>query len=118
LLIKAERMDSSPLLKATGQQRKLSRVGYCFFLGFALVTAAQWLPLHAPKYLFMVLVAAGGVAMLAAASYALYAIKCPRCDLAWVRWSIGHQSVGNWLHWLYQFKQCPRCGHNSASKSQ
>jgi hypothetical protein len=111
-------MSTLSLLRATGQQRKLSRAGYVFFAGFALVTAPQWLPMHLSGKLFMALLTAGGVAMLSAAGYALYAIKCPRCDLAWVRWSIGHQSVNNWLHWLFEFTQCPKCGHNSTSQSQ
>jgi hypothetical protein len=102
--------QSQPLLDATNQRKKLARAGYASIGGLAATFVAQWLAPTLPLAVLLVVVGVSGALLLAGALYALYAIRCPGCNLAWVRWSVSHQSHSEWLHWLFEFTTCPGCG--------
>jgi len=101
---------TAPLLTATRQNGKLASAGTGFLVGVALLIAlGVFADQVAPRLLFVGLAVGFGLAV-ATALYAVYAVRCPNCNLAWVRWSLGHQSHSQWLHWLYGFTVCPGCG--------
>ena len=107
-----------PLLQAAHQNKKLSTAGAFLLVGLLLmVGVGAWSERLAPEHFFGML-AAGFVLAVGAALFAVYAVRCPRCRLAWVRWSLGNQSHGQWLHWLYDFTTWPGCGVSATSQGQ
>lgn len=36
-------------------------------------------------------------------------IRCLYCGLRLIPYAMSHQSVGQWLFWVMEVKQCPRC---------
>lgn len=114
LHLKMTQDGTPPLLIATGQHRRLRFGGYAFFAGFILIYAARTdviEQLH-PFALFVV-AAAGTLLATIGALLAIYTIRCPKCGLPWLRWSLGHRPAGDWLHWLYRFEECPQCKHRA-----
>ena len=103
------------LLVATGQQRRLRSAGIWLFVGLAITYAAR-LDAVAAIHPFAVLVIAalGASVAMISALFAVYSIRCPKCGLPWLRWSLGHRPAGDWLHWLYRFEECPQCKHRAA----
>lgn len=100
-----------PLLEATGQRAALARSGYIFFgslLVFLTARWSEWLPFEA----MLVVATLATFAMLFAVFYAFARVRCPKCGLAWVRWSVANQPHTRWLHWLYEFTSCPKCGYS------
>jgi hypothetical protein len=104
-----------PLLEATGQRKTLARSGYTFFGSLSVFFAARWSEslLSFEALLFVASLAA--ISMAFAVFYAFTRVRCPKCQLAWVRWSVANQSHTRWLHWLYEFTSCPKCGHTTPS---
>jgi hypothetical protein len=98
------------LLRATGQQRML----YVAAALFLCVAAASW----AAKMVWLssdsdaaFLVFIGCLALaLGGAFYAARAIRCPRCGLKWLFWSVSTQRYSQWLHSLLELGVCPQCG--------
>lgn len=44
---------------------------------------------------------------------ALLTIRCPKCGLRLVLYSLSHMSVGKWLSWLLEVNACPQCGFSN-----
>jgi hypothetical protein len=48
---------------------------------------------------------------------ALLFVRCPRCGLQWVAWSMSNRRLGTetprTMPWLLTFTSCPRCGLTS-----
>lgn len=113
-------MDSDnamQLLKATGQHKKLARGGIISLVGMGLLWSLKWVPSSVPVEILV----GGGVAFsliaIIGAVCATSSVRCPKCDLAWVRWSVSHQPHNQWLRWLYRFESCPRCGYSVSQSS-
>jgi hypothetical protein len=100
------------LLEASNQTRKLGRAVYLILGATAVwyVADQDWVD---PIYRLVVLSAAALVGVIGT-FYALYSVRCPKCNLRWVSWSLRHQSHGQWLHWLYEFTECPQCKHRAS----
>jgi len=103
-------MASQPLLRATDQMRKLSLAGVLGIMGCALLAVASWLHTDISLLVFAQLLVSGGVLLSVAFLYPAVSVRCPRCNLAWVQWSLRTQPHNRWLHWLLAFEACPRCG--------
>jgi hypothetical protein len=101
---------SAPLLVTTRQLRKLYFAGACLMVGISLMYLAS---LFSASVLLVVLLVAGTSIALAGGLFGLRSVRCPQCNVAWVQWSMGHQPVGSWLHWLLAFSECPGCGYVS-----
>jgi hypothetical protein len=69
-----------------------------------------------PYALFIVAIL-GTIIAVGGALGALYSVRCPKCRLAWLRWSMGHRPSGDWLHWLYRFEECPQCKYRAEGKA-
>lgn len=105
---------TSSLLLSTGQNRRLRYAGIGFFAGIGVVSLAQNdFVAAAHPYGPFVAAACGAVIAIVCAVFALYTIRCPNCGLRWLRWSIGNRPANDWLHWLYRFSVCPKCGHRA-----
>ena len=108
--------DPAPsLLSATNQERALRNAGIGFFLGIAIAYLAREpfvAELH--PYALYVVAISGALVAVASALTALYFIRCPKCGLAWLRWSIRHRPLGDWLNWMYRFSECPVCRHHES----
>jgi hypothetical protein len=101
---------SAPLLVTTKQLHKLYAAGACLAAGVGAMYLASF---FVASVLLVVLLVAGTSIAIAAALYALRSVRCPKCKITWVQWSMGHQPVGSWLHWLLAFSECPGCGYVS-----
>ena len=102
---------AEPLLVTTGQRSKLARAGYTFFAGLAALCVAKWGLSSLDRAAFLLVAVFACAVMSVAIAYAFIAVRCPKCKLAWVRWSVSHQPYTQWLHWLYQFTACPGCAY-------
>ena len=103
---------TTSLLAATGQRKKLGRGGVVFLSGACLLWSLQWAPSSVPFEALMGAGVALSLIAIAGALYATMAVRCPNCRLAWVRWSVSNQPHTQWLHWLYCFESCPKCGYS------
>jgi hypothetical protein len=95
-------------LVTTQQSRKLYVAGACFVVGVGVMYLAS---LFVASVLLVVLLVVGTSIAIAGVLFALRSVRCPRCNLAWVQWSMGHQPAGSWLRWLLAFSECPGCGY-------
>jgi hypothetical protein len=100
---------SAPLIVATSQLRKLRIGGAVIVIGLGILNLPAFIvSATALKFSLMFV---GAFTMIGAALYVLRSVRCPSCDLAWLQWTLGHQPFDRWLHWLMEFRECPRCGH-------
>ena len=100
------------MLYATGQNKKLWRAGIATFAGIGAVYVASFDRLGP-----MAQLAIGGIGVILAVVgtlVALYSVRCPKCDLRWVYWAVKTQAHTQWLHWLYEFEECPKCHHGAS----
>jgi hypothetical protein len=111
-------MESEPLLRATDQTRKLSLAGVLGIMGCALLVLASWLHTNVSLLVFVQLLVSGGVLLSVAFLYPAVSVRCPRCNLAWVQWSLRNQPHNRWLHWLLAFVSCPRCGFSRSGTAE
>lgn len=98
------------LLKATGQDKRISRGGVAFLVAGILLCSLQYVGELISFFQLLILSASLGIVAFACAAYVTSSIKCPKCRLRWVRWAISHQPHNDWLQWLYRFTDCPECG--------
>ena len=100
------------LLQASHQSQKLGRAGYFVFGAIIVgyIANHEWLD-PIPR---IFIVAAAALIGTVGALYALSSVRCPKCNLRWVWWSVKHQPHTQWLHWLYQFTECPRCKYRAS----
>jgi len=110
-------MASQPLLRATDQVRKLRLAGLLGMVGFALLALASWLHTDISLLVFAQLFVSGGLLVSVALLYPAVSVRCPRCNLAWVQWSMRTQPHSRWLHWLLAFEACPRCGFSEGGSA-
>lgn len=106
------------LLAQTGQTRPLYVSATVFVGGFACATATPVLLAYQYPIPALVLFVAGAVSMLGSAWFAVRTIACPVCGLRWLEHAVGWRPMGNWVHWLVTFEECPQCletaaGHQS-----
>ena len=106
-------MESKSLLRTTDQMRKLKLAGVLGVVGCALLAVANRRRTELSLLLFASLLVSGGLLLSVAVLYPAVSVRCPRCDLAWVQWSMRTQPHNRWLHWLLAFVSCPRCGFSS-----
>lgn len=104
-----------PLLQATGQHVRLAHAGYIFFGGLGGLLIAHWSESWLPFEALLVATMLAAFSMIFAVFLAFAKVRCPRCELPWVRWSVANQPHNQWLHWLYEFTVCPKCGHSAPS---
>jgi DNA-directed RNA polymerase subunit RPC12/RpoP len=45
-----------------------------------------------------------------------YLITCPNCHLRLIFHAMTHGASWNWLHWVLNVEECPRCGHRSSGR--
>ena len=103
------------LLRATSQHKKLRNAGSVFFTGVALAAIAKWVA-DSASFQTAISIGVGGAALaIISAFYAVLSVRCPGCGLRWVGWSISNQAHTQWLHWLYRFTECPKCGYTSTT---
>jgi hypothetical protein len=100
------------LLEASHQTKKLDVAGYLTIGAIVVVYLAKgdWLDPIVRLIVGAVAVAVGTIG----AFYALFSVRCPECKLRWVWWSLKNQPHTRWLHWLYEFTECPRCKHRES----
>jgi hypothetical protein len=103
------------LINATRQSTKLLYAGAVLLGGAALILGVGVLSQQISPSVSVPGLGVGFALTIGAALFALYAVRCPRCKLAWVRWSFRNQSHGQWLQWLYEFTTCPRCGATAST---
>jgi ribosomal protein S27E len=109
----AQHQQLPPLLEATGQRTTLARSGYIFFGSLFVFLAARWSESWLPFEALLAAATLAAIAMVFAVFYAFARVRCPECELAWVRWSVTNQPHTRWLHWLYEFTSCPKCGYTT-----
>lgn len=102
------------LLRATGQEKVLVRGGVAFLVASALLFCLQY---FSAAFTLLSIAAVMGLIPVAGVAYATSAVRCPQCNLAWVRWAISQRPHNDWLAWLYRFTACPNCGLEVHSRS-
>ena len=103
------------LINATRQNTKLLYAGTVLLGGAALILSVGVLSEQIPPSVSVPGLGVGLALTIGAALFAMYAVRCPGCKLAWVRWSFRNRPRGQWLQWLYEFTSCPRCGATAST---
>jgi hypothetical protein len=111
-------MQNDSLLRATDQVRKLHLAAAAGIAAIAVLAIAQSFSSSLSPETFIALLICGAALLVVAFLYPIGAVRCPNCNLAWVSWSIGSQPHAQWLHWLFDFTDCPRCGYSRPSSSE
>ena len=100
------------LLQRTNQQRKLTVAFWMMAVGGIGIFTLAWSDVARNVHEIAPLAfAAGGGAMLFAATVLIVTVKCPRCRVSWPRWAWKHCAANDWTEWLYRFDECPKCGY-------
>ena len=111
-------MRDDSLLRATDQVRKLHLAAAAGIAAVAVLAIAQSFNSSLSPATFAFLLICDATLLVVALLYPSAAVRCPSCHLHWVSWSIGHQPRAQWLHWLFEFTDCPGCGYKRSRSSE
>jgi len=108
-------MFDKSIINKTGQMWKF----YLWFLAsliggisiFAMVKLIDSLPMSYGITLFLVAI----VSELAGMTFAILAIRCPKCKMRWFWHAIRREHFNGWLVWLLTQNECPSCGNKGVS---
>jgi len=97
------------LLSQTGQTRSLYFSASAFFGGLVCAVASPVLLAYQYPIPALVLFCVGTASMLGSSWLSVRTIACPVCGLRWLEHAVGWRPLGNWVHWLVTFEECPQC---------
>lgn len=103
----AKSAERRTMLRASGQLGRLILSIYAVMIGLvalAFFSAASPLGIG-----IQVAGACVGCALVAGGWWLATSIKCPACSTRWFGWAQTNLPAGQWLAWLTDTKECPKC---------